>query len=387
MRLANPSIESKPRSDTELVFPVNCGLAARGMVSLQEWGVWRALALSLRAVVADQAESLCILLREPEQPCSQVAALFDPRDGSLAPLVFGGTVLRRRSWEVLRGTLIVRRIVVIERRDGQQEARAQSTDPREKSERIAFAVRIMEELSRCSRIMGIKRNLVEVATRLSDDAELVVGICVVDERGESAEAVARVMIHSGTRRLQAKIAAVAVHAGVVRKFVGVPAEIELIVGLIETPRAEYQLRFIVALEAGARSNIEDAVGAVAVVGSVAAALDFECVNVFGVDLRSKIAGDVRVRYGHPINQPTRLVAAANVQLVVREIGARNKVRDHGEAVGSRGSRGLLNLEAIDKTRRRDRLGLACVSRNGDGLVLRRKLEFQMENWRRAGEYG
>src|SRR5499427_10287481 len=132
MRLANPSIESKPRSDTELVFPVNCGLAARGMVSLQEWGVWRALALSLRAVVADQAESLCVLLREPEQPCSQVAALFDPRDGSLAPLVFGGTVLRRRSWEVLRGTLIVRRIVVIERRDGQQEARAQSTDPREK---------------------------------------------------------------------------------------------------------------------------------------------------------------------------------------------------------------------------------------------------------------
>src|SRR5215472_6904355 len=99
-----------------------------------------------------------------------------------------------------------------------------------------------------------------------------------------------------------------------------PADVELIVGLIEISRAENQLRFIVALESGARSDVEDPVGPIAVVGGVAAALDFERVNVFGIDLRPKIAGNVGVGNGHAVDEPARLVTATNVKLVMRDVG-------------------------------------------------------------------
>ena len=154
-------------------------------------------------------------------------------------------------------------------------------------------------------------------------------------------------------------------------------------GLEEIPRAENQLRIIVALEARARGDVEDPVRTIAVVGGVAAALDFESVNVLGVDLGPHVACDVGVGNGHAVDEPAHLMPAADVQLVMREISSRNKVGDHCEAVRPRSPWRFLNLQSIDKTRWCNGFGLTGVGGNSDGLVLRWKLQFQMENWRSA----
>ena len=92
------------------------------------------------------------------------------------------------------------------------------------------------------------------------------------------------------------------------------AEIELIVGLIPIAKARHQLRFVVAFEAGSGNHVENSVGAVAVIRIIAAALHFEIVDVLGIDLRPEIARDIRIRDRHAVDQPTHLMAAANVEL-------------------------------------------------------------------------
>ena len=111
------------------------------------------------------------------------------------------------------------------------------------------------------------------------------------------------------------------------------AEIDLIVRLKEIPQAENELGFGVALESGAGSDIEDAIGAIAIISRVAAALDFEVIDIFGVDLRAEMAGDVGIGNGDAVDEPTDLVTAADVELIVSDVRAGDIVRDHGEAVG------------------------------------------------------
>ena len=66
--------------------------------------------------------------------------------------------------------------------------------------------------------------------------------------------------------LQAEIGAVSVHAAVIGKAIGVAAEVQLVVGLIGIAGTEDELDFVVALESGPGGDVENAVGAVAVVG-------------------------------------------------------------------------------------------------------------------------
>ena len=54
------------------------------------------------------------------------------------------------------------------------------------------------------------------------------------------------------------------------------AEVELVVGLEEVAGGDDEFGLAVALEAGAGHDIEDAIGAVADIGGVAAALDSRC---------------------------------------------------------------------------------------------------------------
>ncbi len=89
-------------------------------------------------------------------------------------------------------------------------------------------------------------------------------------------------------------------------------------------------------------NVENAVGAVAKLRAIAAAVDFQVINVLGIELRPNIAGDIGVGNGNAVDQPTDLMPAANVQLVMRDVGARNIIRDHGQAVGAVGARRPLN---------------------------------------------
>ena len=135
-------------------------------------------------------------------------------------------------------------------------------------------------------------------------------------------------------RREAVVAAVAVEAGVVGELFGVVAEVELVVGLEEVAGGQDEFGLAVALEAGAGDDVEDAVGAVADISGVAAALDFDVVDVLGVDLRAEVAGDVGVGDLDAVDEPADLVAAAHVEHVVGHVGAGDVVGDHRHAVGA-----------------------------------------------------
>ncbi len=92
------------------------------------------------------------------------------------------------------------------------------------------------------------------------------------------------MHYFGNGRLQTKIAAVSVDAGVICEAFRVAAEAEFIVGLEEVACGHDEFGLAVALEAGARHDVEDAIGAVAELGSIAAAINFDVVQIFGIEL-------------------------------------------------------------------------------------------------------
>jgi hypothetical protein len=126
------------------------------------------------------------------------------------------------------------------------------------------------------------------------------------------------------------------------------AEVDLVVCLEEASCAQYELRLAVAFEARARDDVEDAIGAVADIGGVTAALDFDVVDVFRVDLCAKIAGDVCVRDLDSINEPAYLMASAHVEHIVRHVGSRNVVSNHGETAGAVGAGRLCDVLSIDE---------------------------------------
>src|SRR5262249_7392705 len=110
--------------------------------------------------------------------------------------------------------------------------------PGKDGERIVFPVGVVQELALGVRIAGIERNLIEVAARLSDEANLILRGCVVDKRGEAAEAVGVVVNHCCSRCVEAKIAAVSVKAPIVGEAVGMSAKVELIVALVKIAGGE-----------------------------------------------------------------------------------------------------------------------------------------------------
>src|SRR5271156_6744225 len=142
--------------------------------------------------------------------------------------------------------------------------------PRKRGERIVFAVGIVKKLALSIGVVRIEWNLVEIAPGLRDKAQLIRRIQVVNQRREPAKSVRGIVNHRGGWRLQSEIGPISIDAGVIRKAVGVPAEIELVVALIEIPRTQNQLGFIVALEAGARSHVEDSIRPVAIIRRVTA---------------------------------------------------------------------------------------------------------------------
>ncbi len=156
--------------------------------------------------------------------------------------------------------------------------------------------------------------------------------------------------------MQAVLAAVAVEAGVISGAGGVGSATDLVVGLVEIAGGNDEIAFTIALESGAGHDVEDAVSAVAVVGVVAAALDFEIVNVLGIDLRSEIVGDVGVGDGNAVDEPLDLMASAHVEHVVHDVSGGDVVGDHFHAVGAVGSRSLLDVDAVEHDGRRDALG-------------------------------
>ena len=127
--------------------------------------------------------------------------------------------------------------------------------------------------------------MVIVLTRLPDQPQLVFRVHVIQQRSKPAETVLRVVNHLASRGLQSQVAAVAVDAGVVRKFFRVSAEIQLIIGLKPVSKSGHQFGLVVALKARPRHHVEFAIRPVAQARIVAAALHLQIIDVLRVDLR------------------------------------------------------------------------------------------------------
>ena len=286
-------------------------------------------------------------------------------------------------------------VVVVEGRDGEQQFRIEGVDPGKIHDRVGFvvgvaqadAVDIAVNVLHESLKYGIVGNLVVILAQRSHEAQLVRGIDVEDQRAEAAVAVGGIVNDLRDRRLDAEIAAVAVDAGVVGEALGVAAEAELVVGLIEISGAEHEFGLAVALESGAGHDVEDAVGAVAEFRAVAAAADFEVVDVFGIELRAEVGGDVGVGDGDAVDEPAGLMSAANVELVVGDVGSGDEVGDHGEAVGASGAGSARDVEAADERGGRGGIGGRGFGRAGDvdGLFGSGDVEREVQHGLRAGD--
>ncbi len=126
------------------------------------------------------------------------------------------------------------------------------------------------------------------------------------------------------------------------------AEVELIVCLIPIPEAGDEFRLVVSLETASRHDVEDSIGAVSIVGVVAATLNFEIINVLGVNYGAQIGGDIRVGHGYAVNQPVNLMATAHMQHVMGYVGSGHVVGDHCETVGAVSTGGLSYIRAVDQ---------------------------------------
>src|SRR5208337_1645580 len=126
---------------------------------------------------------------------------------------------------------------------------------------------------------------------------------------------------------------------------------ELVVRLIEIPKAEDEITFLVTFKASARRDIEHSVRAVPIGGIVAPLENFQIIDVLGINLRSQIAGDVGVGDGDAVNQPLDLVTSIHMKEVGCPIGTRYLIRDHLQAIGAVSSRGLLVVLAVNQRRR------------------------------------
>jgi hypothetical protein len=158
-------------------------------------------------------------------------------------------------------------------------------EPGEGDDAVGFALAVAEaagvELLVAGAIgVGVVGDLEVVVAKLSDEAELIFGCAVVDEGGEAAVAVGGVVEDFGYGWGEAVVAAVAVEAGVPGEFFRVVAEVELVVGLEVVAGGDDELGLAVRSKP-VRGTTLDAVGSVADVGGVAAALDFDVVVSFG----------------------------------------------------------------------------------------------------------
>ena len=191
-------------------------------------------------------------------------------------------------------------------------------------------------------------NLVIILAQGRNQPKLVRRIEVENQRAEPAISVSPFMHHLWSRWLQAEIASIPVDAPIVGEAFGVAAEADLVIRLVKVTSSSDELSLLVALKTGSRHDVEDAIGPVSIVSVVAAAIDLHVVDIFRIELWPHVAGDVGVGNRHAVHQPTGLVPATDVELVMRDIGPGHIVGDHGHAVGAIRARSPLDIEAADE---------------------------------------
>ena len=148
------------------------------------------------------------------------------------------------------------------------------------------------------------------------------------------------------------------------------------------------LRLIVALEAGSWHDVEHSISAVSIFRIVTAALDFEIIDVLGVDLRAQVGGDIGIGYGYAVNEPIDLMAAAHVQHVVGDVCAGSVVGDHRHAVGAVGAGSLGYVLTIDQSGGGYRIQVQRFRLAGDNRSLSqgRDRQLKVKDRRRSGSY-
>src|SRR6516225_10493798 len=134
-------------------------------------------------------------------------------------------------------------------------------DPGKVQEPVAFLLHVANAIRF---VFGAIRDLIIVSTEGCDQAELVFGRAVENQRAEAAQAVPSIVDHGRGRRLEAEIGAVSIHPGVVGEALGVTAESKLVIGLVKTTVCGYEFALARSLKPTARDHVEDAVSAVAI---------------------------------------------------------------------------------------------------------------------------
>ena len=126
------------------------------------------------------------------------------------------------------------------------------------------------------------------------------------------------------------------------------ADTEGVVGLVEVSSAENEFGLPVALESSAGHNVEHSISTVAKLGAVAATIHLQVGDILGIELRAEVRGDVGVRDGNAIDEPTGLVPSADVKLIMSEVCARDVIGNHGQAIGAGSARGAGDIGAADE---------------------------------------
>src|SRR5262249_20143719 len=150
-------------------------------------------------------------------------------------------------------------------------------------------------------LIWIVRDLIVVSPRRTDEAQLIVHRGVKNERRKHPAAGPQVMQVVTGGSGQSMVRAIAIRAHVVRGLVGVVAKTDLVVRAVVAAVTGDEFRLMGTFETGARSHVEDTIGAVAVFRRVASPLDLHVVYVLGVELRADVAGNVGVEHGHAVN--------------------------------------------------------------------------------------
>src|SRR5262249_7012675 len=188
-------------------------------------------------------------------------------------------------------------------------------------------------------------------------------------------------------RHESDVGASAADAGVPGEALGVIAEAELTVGGMVAAVGGNEVGFPVAFETGAGNYVEGSVSPVAIFGGLPATLNFDSVNILGVELRANICRDVGVGNWNAIQEPGDLVAAADVKLVMNHIRAGSVADNEVQAVGARCAGKFSNFGARDGCGRAGRSGINPV---GIGLhfdLLANADKFEREMPQRSGVRG
>src|SRR6266487_4356754 len=115
-------------------------------------------------------------------------------------------------------------VEVVEGRDGKRHAAADGVKPGEIHEVVALVFYVVQD-----GIGGrIDRNLVMIASRGCNQAQLIVGILVEDKRGEAADPGCLVVDGLRHRSFETKIGSISGQAAVISKSFGVVANADLV---------------------------------------------------------------------------------------------------------------------------------------------------------------